>query len=259
MKLKISEWKDLLSISPPLNAFVTFSLGFIGIIKALQWAEWFDAVPYIKQYGWGLLPGLVGVLLYYAFRGQPSDRRDSEDCLDSCVYVVTSKARLYDELFRGENSVVRTAQKSLMIMGSRSRDEGYLRAIEDHISANPHVDHGRILVGPAQSEILEQHIQKLADIGGRRDESNGDGRLAVTEYPLGGSVPERFIAASETKAVITLPSLNGGRLYDTALVIEDDLASQKLCGILATMAFERDVGYDPDIPVVAIGGDHEGA
>lgn len=257
MAIKITEWKDLLKLSPPINAFVTFSLGAIGIIKALEWTVEYDAVPYIKQYGWWLLPGLIGVVLYDRFRGVADDRRDADDCLDSCVYVVTSKIRLYDELFRGENSVVRSAQKSLMIMGSRSRDEGYLKAIEDHVSANPNIEHARILVGPAYNAVLEVHIQKLLEIAKRRNESNGDGRLVVSEFPLGGSVPERFVAASETKAVITLPSLNGGPLYDTALVIEDDIASQKLCGILATMAFERDADYAVDVEATSEGEKNE--
>ncbi|WP_417281100.1 hypothetical protein [Celeribacter sp.] len=245
MAIKITEWKDLFKISPALNGFVSFTVGFFGFSKLLKTVADFDASTYVQQYGWWFLPGLVGVVLVDRFRSPPDTRRDAADCLDKCVYVVTSKERLYDELWRGDNSVVKTAKRSLVVMGSRSRDKGYLDAIQAQLALYPSLEHARILVGSPHHAVLEEHIQELLKVAAKRDYSNGDGKVTVCRYELGGVVPERFVAASETKAVITLPTLNIGNSYDTALVIDDDAASQKLCSILATMARECQTVYDP--------------
>ena len=235
-------WQDVLKKWPAGFAFLTFTAGIATIVKLTTWLSSFDPVPYLK-YGWMVAPGLLGVVAVGRVFPTENETRDSDDCLDRCVYVVTSSNRLIDELYRQEDSVVKSARKYLYVMGSRSRDQPYLDAIESQIKLRPDLDHARVLVGTPKNDMLLQHVTELEKIYANRNISNGDGSIKVCDYELGGAVPERFIAVSETKAVVTLPSLNSPHGYDTALVIEDDAAAQKLGTILRSLAQTCDEVY----------------
>lgn len=228
-------WQDVLKKWPAGFAFLTFTAGVAAIVKLLAWLTGFDPLPLIK-WGWVATPGLLGVVIIRHLFPSEAKTRDSDDCLDQCVYVVTSSKRLIDELYGQEDSVVKGARKFLYVMGSRSRDQPYLDAIEAQIKLRPELAHARILIGAPKNDLLFQHIAELEKFYDSRNVSNGDGPIKVCEYEIGGDVPERFIAVSETKAVVTLPSLNSLHGYDTALVIEDDIAAQKLGAILSSLA-----------------------
>ena len=178
-------------------------------------------------------------IIYFAYdcfvrRDNPS--RDSADCLDKCVYVVRGERRVFAELFELSTSVVKSARRELCITGSRSRDAAYLMAIEGHVASTPELSHVRVLIGPSRNDELDEHIERLKKLADSFDRTFGNGRIKVAELPIDRENAEKFIVASETRAVIALPSFTSPRAYDAALIIEDDRTSQQLCAIIRSMA-----------------------
>jgi hypothetical protein len=181
---------------------------------------------------------ILTLFLYFAydlFVRKDQKTRDDDDYMDRSVYVVKREKKLFSELFKSPHSVVQTARRTLCVTGSRSRDEAYLRAIESQISSNEDLVYTRVLIG-APTKELKEHLSRLKDIASKQDKHQGSGRIHVSELPLGEEISERFIVASETRALVAIPSFSSPQGYDTALIIEDDKVSQQLCSIVTAMA-----------------------
>ena len=229
-------WQDFLKKWPTAFAFISFTLGFFGLSIFLRANAIVDLFPYYHAYAWWLVPGLVGVVVVDRAFPKKRETRDTDACLDSCAYVVTTSKRLIDELYGRDDSVVKGARKFLYVTGSRSRDMPYLDAIESQVHLRPDMAHVRLLVGEPHHEILANHIARLKELASTRQPSRGDAEITVCEYPLGGSLTERFIAVSDEKAIITLPSINNAYGYDTALILEDQGTAQQIGSIISTLS-----------------------
>ncbi len=141
--------------------------------------------------------------------------------------LVRTKHDLYSELY----DVIDKASQYLVVSGSRSRDPRYLQRIRDKLTSDLHVEHYVVLYGPPRSKNLEDHLRNLFATRPALTERDGVNNLHVVELPSAGRLPERFICASEKKAVIPIQSCNRISEYDTALVLTDpqivaELASQ---------------------------------
>jgi Arc/MetJ-type ribon-helix-helix transcriptional regulator len=227
------------------GSFASTSAIAFGLVKTLDVIKYdykLFAIAGTPFPGWSILLILmlaVTFLTYFFFDllfRRPIQWRDGPDCLDKCVYVVRGERRVFSELYESASSVVRTAKRELCVTGSRSRDSAYLSAIEGLIASNPDLIHTRVLIGPSRNIELDEHIERLSKMAKGFDRTHGSGRIRVTELPIDRTYAERFIVASETRAVIALPSFSSALGYDAALVIEDDRASQQLCAIIRSMA-----------------------
>jgi hypothetical protein len=117
---------------------------------------------------------------------------------------------LLDRLYH----VVGEAEECLVATGSRSRDPGYLAAIEERV-ANSAIVHYRVLCGPPHWPVLQAHLLRLHQL--RATVSGGDPRILIGLFRDVRRGPEHFICANERRAVLVLPSLNGLERYDTGL------------------------------------------
>lgn len=122
----------------------------------------------------------------------------------------------YDQLQATLADVVATAERALAITGSRSRDPDYLARIEAVLTGRPNLVHYRVLYGPPRHGATKNHVRRLVRLA-----------LAGRDNVHVGIVPdlfrdqERFIVASETRAVIVLPSMSSIANFDTALLVDD--------------------------------------
>lgn len=232
-------WNDFLKKWPNFFAFLTFTFGVFVIVRLVLLFSEFEFLPFLKAYWWyvGLFtPGLLGIILINRFFYNSFKSKDSKDCIDSAVYVVTDPARFNQELYLGKESVVQSAENHLYSMGSRSREPAYLSAIEAKLKLERGFSHIRLLVGEPHHKVLNNHIEKLREIAAERARTDGDGILLVSQYPLGGSVPERFIVASEKKVFVALPSRSSASAFDTAVIIDDESFAKSMSGVLRTHA-----------------------
>ncbi len=168
------------------------------------------------------------IFLYYLLRKEAESRGASK------YRFVSGVGLLEQELYKGEGSVVASAEQVLVVTGSRSRDEGYLKAIEERIS-NSALCYVRILVGPPQHQSLQDHIDRLraaaAAVPGWPKN-----KVLIVETPLGGEWPERFLCASENKMVVISQSPNSPLAFDSALVVEDPRVAAGVVGQLRAYA-----------------------
>jgi len=154
-------WQDFLQKWPAGFAFITFTIGVFGICLLLRNLQVIDLFPYFQSYAWWVLPGLVGIAVVDRAFPEPRATRDSDECIDECVFVVKTSTRLFEELYGSEDSVVKGAKKFLYVTGSRSRDEPYLAAIESQVRLRPDLAHVRLLVGEPHHQVLEDHVERL--------------------------------------------------------------------------------------------------
>ncbi|MER8230713.1 XRE family transcriptional regulator [Streptomyces sp. NPDC101490] len=124
----------------------------------------------------------------------------------------------WTDLVRAMISVVVGAREQLVVMGSRSREEEYLGAIETALTRNPRLVHTRVLYGPPRHPVLAGHLVRLMEI---RDPS--ERRSGVRTLNIGlvepGEAMERVFVASESRAVVPMPSLNGADAFDSGVVL----------------------------------------
>jgi GntR family transcriptional regulator len=133
-----------------------------------------------------------------------------------------------DDLQAALVNVVRGARECLVAVGSRSREPGYLKAIEQALEARPELVHYRILIGPPHHQVFKEHLLRLAALGGSQGRSQGPKTLFVSMLDDLARDPERFFVASERAAVVTLPSVNSPANFDTAVLIGDSRIAQAL-------------------------------
>ena len=51
---------DYIKRYPDIFSFVSFTGGIFGFARLIQWSGFFDPFPYLKEYSWFILPGVLG-------------------------------------------------------------------------------------------------------------------------------------------------------------------------------------------------------
>ncbi|WP_344585065.1 helix-turn-helix transcriptional regulator [Streptomyces lunalinharesii] len=142
---------------------------------------------------------------------------------DNITKVITR----YDDLLRAMIQVVTGARRQLVVTGSRSREPGYLRAVEDTLSCFPDLVHYRVLYGPPRHRALADHLHRLMEIRSPAERRNGVKTLQVGLVES-RTVLERHFVASESAAVIPLPSFHGRDGFDCGVMLGPEAA----CGLV---------------------------
>jgi len=122
--------------------------------------------------------------------------------------------------------VVRTAQTYLAVVGSRSRDAAYLDTIEEVLADRPELVHYRLLFGPPRHQVLTDHLLRLVSLRDPHDRSVGLKTLHIGIVEDDPTTPERFFCASESTAVIPIPSLTSAEAFDSGIVLESGAAER---------------------------------
>lgn len=126
----------------------------------------------------------------------------------------------YPDLLDRLLDVVRGAGQYLVTTGSRSRDPEYLASIEARLQGGD-LTHYRVLCGPPHWSVLKAHLRRLDELR-RAARPGGDPRILLGVVNDFRREPERFICASERKAILILPSLNGLEHFDTGLELDGE-------------------------------------
>ncbi|MGW6244414.1 XRE family transcriptional regulator [Streptomyces roseolus] len=143
-------------------------------------------------------------------------------------------------------SVVAGAREHLVVTGSRSREKAYLEAIESAVARYPALVHTRVLYGPPSHPELTGHLVRLMELRDPGERRNGVRTLNIG-YADRGEALERFFVASETKAVVPLPSLHGADGFDCGIVLDGEAAAglvhhgREACAAARLLGTIRDV------------------
>jgi transcriptional regulator with XRE-family HTH domain len=157
--------------------------------------------------------------------GRPSvTLLDADEGLINPAEVICGFERLQAAMIR----VVGSAIASLAIVGSRSRDRAYLATIEEVLGMRSRLIHWRVLIGPPHRQVLKDHLVRLLEL---RDPA--DRRYGMQTLHLGMVVdqvrePERFFVASESQAVVTIPSLTAASNFDSGILLAHPLQARAL-------------------------------
>ncbi|WP_326681615.1 helix-turn-helix transcriptional regulator [Streptomyces sp. NBC_01237] len=119
--------------------------------------------------------------------------------------------------------VVLGAKEQLVVTGARSREPGYLSAIESVLSRTPDLVHYRVLYGPPRHRELREHLARLLALRDPAERRNGVQSLHIglVEKPF---ALERHFVASENAAVIPLPSFHGADGFDCGVALGSEAA-----------------------------------
>ncbi len=116
-------------------------------------------------------------------------------------------------------STVAGARECLVVMGSRSRDQVYLGAIEEVLVERPALVYYRVLFGPPHHQVLKDHLLTLLRIRDPEDRSLGIKTLHLGVVDDTTATPERFFCASERMAVAPIPSLTSHEAFDSGVML----------------------------------------
>ncbi|AUH44804.1 transcriptional regulator [Streptomyces sp. CMB-StM0423] len=137
--------------------------------------------------------------------------------------VVVRVLTRWTDLVEAMVDVVAGAREQLVVTGSRSREKAYLAAIETVVVQQPDLVHHRVLYGPPRHRALADHLVRLLQV---RDPSTR--RNGVKTLHIGMVEPvqalERFFVASETAAVVPLPSFHGAEAFDCGVLLGREAA-----------------------------------
>jgi len=122
------------------------------------------------------------------------------------------------DLRHAMTDIVSGAHRYLAIAGSRSRDPVYLSAIEAAVAERPELVHYRILFGPPRHPVLTEHLLRLLELRDPRDRSLGLKTLHIGLI-RDDHDPERFFCASESAAVVPIPSLTSVDAFDSGVLL----------------------------------------
>ncbi|MFE1190148.1 helix-turn-helix domain-containing protein [[Kitasatospora] papulosa] len=138
------------------------------------------------------------------------DGRDTASALEATgTDVVVRVLTRYTDLVEAMVEVVAGAREHLVVTGSRSREKAYLAAIETAVAQQPDLVHYRVLYGPPRHRGLSEHLVRLLELRDPGERRNGVKTLHIgLVEPL--EAMERYFVASETAAVVPLPSFHGG-------------------------------------------------
>jgi hypothetical protein len=169
----------------------------------------------------GMFPGWSVEALFESTSGEPPVQRDER--LGATMRLVTSGAELRNALVE----VVRGARECLVATGSRSCEPAYLQEIEHCLRNRPGLVHYRILIGCPHNGLVKDHLLRLLDITDLST-SKCERRVHISIITDLVRDHERFFVASESSALVVLPSVNSPRNFDTGLLIGDPQYAQAL-------------------------------
>ncbi|WP_395367046.1 XRE family transcriptional regulator [Streptomyces sp. YH02] len=150
------------------------------------------------------------------------------------------------DLVEAMTSVVTGAREHLVVTGSRSREKGYLDAIETAVAQKPDLVHTRVLYGPPRHQELAEHLTRLMELRDSAERRNGVRTLSIGIADHGETL-ERFFVASEKQAVVPLPSLHSADGFDCGIVLDGEAAAglvhhgREACAAARLLGTIRDV------------------
>ncbi|MFI2258945.1 helix-turn-helix domain-containing protein [Streptomyces tubercidicus] len=201
------------------------------------------------------LSKLYGIPAVVLFAHQ--DRDEATTTLEAAGTAnVTRVLTRYDDLLRAMTQVVTGAQRHLVVTGSRSREPGYLRAIEDSLRCFPDLVHYRVLYGPPRHRALHDHLHRLMEIRNPGERRNGMKTLHIglVDSP---SVLERHFVASESAAVVPLPSFHGRDGFDCGVMLGAEASSGLVQHGREACAAARPLEALTDLHRLPVGAGHD--
>ncbi|WP_435058078.1 helix-turn-helix transcriptional regulator [Streptomyces sp. bgisy060] len=152
------------------------------------------------------------------------DGRDAISVLEvTGTDVVVRVLTRYTDLLEAMLDVVMNAREYLVVTGSRSREKTYLAAIETAVAQRPDLVHYRVLYGPPRHAALSEHLVRLLELRDPAERRNGVKTLHIgIVEPL--QAMERYFVASETSAVVPLPSFHGAEGFDCGILLGREAA-----------------------------------
>jgi transcriptional regulator with XRE-family HTH domain len=134
----------------------------------------------------------------------------------------------FEQLQAAMIRVVGSAIASLAIVGSRSRDRAYLATIEEVLGMRSRLIHWRVLIGPPHRQVLKDHLVRLLALRDPADRRFGMQTLHLGMVEDQVREPERFFVASESQAVVTIPSLTAASNFDSGILLAHPLQARAL-------------------------------
>ncbi|MFF3249298.1 multiprotein-bridging factor 1 family protein [Streptomyces sp. NPDC002870] len=138
---------------------------------------------------------------------------------DVVVKVLTRWTALVEAMV----DVVSSAREQLVVTGSRSREKAYLAAIGTAVAQRPDLVHYRVLYGPPRHLELVGHLVRLLELRDPSARRNGVKTLHIGMVEPAAAL-ERFFVASETLAVVPLPSFHGAEGFDCGVLLGREAA-----------------------------------
>ncbi|MCY0929443.1 XRE family transcriptional regulator [Streptomyces sp. H27-H1] len=169
-----------------------------------------------------------GLCQLYRERGEilfaHQDGAENASALEaSGTSVVVRVLNRYSDLLEAMVEVAAGAREQLVVTGSRSREKSYLAAIETAVAQQPDLVHFRVLYGPPRHEALTAHLVRLLELRDPGERRNGQKTLHIGMVEP-SSAMERFFVASETAAVVPLPSFHGAEGFDCGVLLSREAA-----------------------------------
>ncbi|MFD7552194.1 XRE family transcriptional regulator [Streptomyces sp. NPDC059816] len=157
------------------------------------------------------------------YRGRPEVLFAHQDGAASGVLDTGSAAAArvltrWADLVEAMISVVEGAREQLVVTGSRSRERAYLGSIESAVAGRPDLVHYRVLYGPPRHRALTDHLVRLLELRDPFARRNGVKTLHIGLVEPAEAL-ERFFVASESAAVVPLPSLHGQDAFDSGVLL----------------------------------------
>lgn len=137
--------------------------------------------------------------------------------------VVVKVLTRWTDLVEAMVDVAAGAREHLVVTGSRSRERTYLAAIETAVAQHPDLVHYRVLYGPPRHRALADHLVRLLELRDPSARRNGVKTLHIRLVEPTEAL-ERFFVASETAAVVPLPSFHGAEGFDCGAVLGREAA-----------------------------------
>ncbi|MFF2846905.1 XRE family transcriptional regulator [Streptomyces sp. NPDC058001] len=143
---------------------------------------------------------------------------------NSGTAVVVKVLTRWADLVEAMVDVVTGAREQLVVTGSRSREGAYLAAIEEAVTRQPDLVHYRVLYGIPRHSALADHLVRLLELRDPSARRNGVKTLHVGLVDSPEAL-ERFFVASETAAVVPLPSFHGAEGFDCGVLLSREAAA----------------------------------
>ncbi|WP_229853295.1 XRE family transcriptional regulator [Streptomyces violascens] len=137
--------------------------------------------------------------------------------------VVVKVLTRWTDLIEAMVAVVAGAREQLVVTGSRSREKAYLAAIETAVAQHPDLVHYRVLYGPPRHRALADHLVRLLELRDPSARRNGVKTLHIGLVEPAEAL-ERFFVASESAAVVPLPSFHGSDGFDCGVLLSREAA-----------------------------------
>ena len=130
------------------------------------------------------------------------------------------------DILAEEIRITNEAKKTLATTGSRSRDPEYLDAIVRRLAAESTLVYYRVLMGSPYNQVLKDHLVRVLNLRDPKGRTHGYQTLFLGLFDDDLKESEKFICASERRALVVLPSLTSVGRFDTALVYEAESDAQ---------------------------------